>query len=352
MEVIKYPKIPQFRNVVRNISDSSEFVGKDSNGVAIFDKNKPKPKLNFKGTVKLHGTNASVAFDGINGFRTQSRTRIITPLDDNHGFVKFAHEKHSIFMGIFKDLEDFRDINLMENTIIIYGEWAGKGINDKAGITTLEEKTFFIFGVKVKPLVNEFIEDNEQTSNWLYVNHKDLIHNDDRIYHIDQFETYNVEIDFSKPKNILEMFNKLVDEVEGECPVSKQFGIDNGVGEGIVWSCDYKGSRYMFKTKGDKHSKSKVKRVQSVDPEKLKSVDAFVETMVDEERVLKGIENGAKGSLDNKNIGLIIKWVMSDIMEEESDTLEASGLTRKDVNGSCVQEIKNIFFKIQEDSGF
>ena len=46
--------------------------------------------------------------------------------------------------------------------------------------------------------------------------------------------------------------NKLVEiteEIEKECPVSASLGIKDGVGEGAVWTCFYKGDKFIFKVK-------------------------------------------------------------------------------------------------------
>jgi len=52
---ISFPSIEQFKNVIANVNRKHNFVGLDENGDAIYDPSKPKPKLKFKGTVKLHG---------------------------------------------------------------------------------------------------------------------------------------------------------------------------------------------------------------------------------------------------------------------------------------------------------
>jgi len=65
---ISYPKIVQFRNVVSNINREITYTGLDEEGKAIYDPSIEKPTLTFKGTVKLHGTNASVCFNSREGF--------------------------------------------------------------------------------------------------------------------------------------------------------------------------------------------------------------------------------------------------------------------------------------------
>lgn len=62
-KMIKFPSIEQFRNIVSNILRHFNFVGLDESGEAIYDQTLQKPTITFKGTVKLHGTNAGVSFN-------------------------------------------------------------------------------------------------------------------------------------------------------------------------------------------------------------------------------------------------------------------------------------------------
>ena len=154
---ISYPKIAQFRNVVSAISREIEYSGLDKDENPIYDKSIKKPVLTFKGTVKLHGTNASVCVDK-NGFYAQSRSNIITPEKDNAGFAFFAYSKQKEFEVLFAQIiESDLDLNLNDGyAISIYGEWAGKGIQKSVGISELD-KAFYVFGVKIsKPQDEEF----------------------------------------------------------------------------------------------------------------------------------------------------------------------------------------------------
>ena len=65
---ISYPKIGQFRDVVTSIRRQSSFVEIDNEGDPVYDPSLPKPKVVFTGTVKLHGTNASVCYNESDGF--------------------------------------------------------------------------------------------------------------------------------------------------------------------------------------------------------------------------------------------------------------------------------------------
>jgi len=119
----KYHSIEQFRNVIKDIG----FAFKDS-----------MPILEFQGTVKIHGTNASVVLPEN---YAQSRNNIITVENDNAGFARFHNEKSLVFLDFYSQINT-------DLPIVIYGEWAGKGIQRGVGISEIE-RSFFIFGVKV-----------------------------------------------------------------------------------------------------------------------------------------------------------------------------------------------------------
>ena len=101
-----------------------------------------------------------------------------------------------------------------------------------------------------------------------------------------------------------------------------------------------KDSGTWFKVKGDKHSVTKVKKLASVDPEKLESIDKFLEYAVTENRLQQGVD---EVGLDMKLVGQYIGWVNRDINKEEGDTLEANNLTMKDV-GRRVSDIARKFY--------
>lgn len=81
-------------------------------------------------TEKIDGTNAQI-FIGVDGeFLTGSRSRWITPQDDNYGFSKWAH--------------DHKEELLQLGPGSHFGEWWGQGIQRKYG---LAEKRFSLFNV-------------------------------------------------------------------------------------------------------------------------------------------------------------------------------------------------------------
>lgn len=93
-------------------------------------------KLYMSITEKIHGTNAQIYIysDEHNNIQLKagSRTRWLTPEDDNFGFAKFCYSNKDELIDKLGQGRHF-------------GEWAGKGIN--AGYN-LAEKVFFLFNWK------------------------------------------------------------------------------------------------------------------------------------------------------------------------------------------------------------
>lgn len=319
---VKYPSIEQFRTVIKQVRDSCKF------------HNLPTPQLKFRGTVKLHGTNAAVVSDGMDVW-AQSRENVITPLQDNAGFAQYVHTRMAVWNHAFEAMRVL-DFAKDGEVVSIFGEWCGGNIQKTVALNQLE-KMFVVFGVRVG---------TEEDSRWLDKGQITFLFNvvqsfaENRVYSIFQFPTYEVLIDFSNPELVQNQLGELTQEVERECPVGKHFGV-SGVGEGIVWQCIsehdvLRTSGLRFKVKGDKHSVSKVTKLAEVDVVKVANVKQFVDTGVTVNRMQqmkdKLVEQGLDAN-DVKNISAFLKLLGQDVIKEELDTMEASGLTTKDVMG-------------------
>lgn len=258
MKMIKFPSIEQYGTTIKNLQFHFQYCGKDENGNAIYDKTKVLPTLTFKGTVKLHGTNAGVSFDVDTGdIWAQSRENIITPMKDNAGFAQFVEKNKDVFIGFFNDIKHTQNIE-NESIITIFGEWAGPGIQKGVGISQIDSKSFFIFGVKVSP------KNEEIPAYWLDEEMAKLIphgmclilsnslHN---IYNINSIVQYSIDINLNEPQLSQNLLIELTNAVEQQCPVAKDFGID-GIGEGIVWSTRIGNDVMRFKVKGSAHQSS------------------------------------------------------------------------------------------------
>jgi hypothetical protein len=81
-------------------------------------------------TEKIDGTNAQIQITAEGQFLTGSRTRWITPQDDNFGFSDWAHANK----------EELMTLGVGQH----FGEWWGQGIQRKYGMT---EKRFSLFNV-------------------------------------------------------------------------------------------------------------------------------------------------------------------------------------------------------------
>ena len=81
-------------------------------------------------TEKIDGTNAQIYITEDGQFLTGSRTRWITPEDDNYGFSKWANENK----------EELMKLGVGSH----FGEWWGCGIQRKYN---MQEKRFYLFNV-------------------------------------------------------------------------------------------------------------------------------------------------------------------------------------------------------------
>ena len=320
---VKYPSTDQFRSVVSDV-------------LKLQDRNNATEPytVTFTGTVKLHGTNAAVLWDFNDSHELvcQSRSQFITPQQDNAGFATFI-SKAETAMEIKRLMRELQPAG--SGTIILYGEWCGKGVQAKVAISELPPM-FVIFAGLIEPEC------------WISKEQLSLLTPDPktRIFQIFQFPTWVLDIKFKQPELgiIQNELAKLTTQVEEECPVGRHFGV-HGVGEGIVWRGSLNGRSLVFKVKGDKHSVTKVKKMASVDVEKLTSIAEFVEYAATTNRMEQGYtELFGSRVPENEEVGQFIKWVVADIIKEETDTMEAAGITSKDMGKPVSELAKKWFF--------
>ncbi len=335
------PSIDQFRSTVYNITKAARYHNEELE----------LPVLKAIGTVKLHGTNASVCYNSVDGIWFQSKKKIITPEKDNAGFAFFGNENLMTFRDIILEIESHYRIDCSKNTVTVYGEWAGEGIQGSVAISKLQ-KSFYIFGVKISPF------DEDAASYWvdfdIFDTNSDV--EIDNIHCIKEFRTFDIEIDFNNPGIANNKMVDMVKEVEDECPVAKQLGV-SGIGEGIVFETSYKGSIYRWKMKGDKHSgKSRVKKAKKVDNTKLQLIYDTVEKVTPEWRLDQMYQetfdtlNGGRG--DIKKTGDYIRSIITDITKEDSIIISEAGLIPKDINKFISKKARLwLMSKLDEEAG-
>jgi len=323
-QFVPFPKIGQFRQVVKNVRENSAYLGQCDNNLPIMDHSLPKPVITFYGSVKLHGTNAGVCFNPeTNELYAQSRSRVIDVDKDNAGFAFWVEANKEELAKVCSEYVDG-----LGSLITVFGEWCGGNIQKGVAITGLP-KMFVVFKVKVGEV-------------WLMDSEIKNVTHDSNMYTVHNFPTYSIDIDFNNPDLSVPELQRITLAVEDKCPVGEVFGV-NGVGEGVVWTSL---SGNMFKVKGEKHSSSKVKKLASVDVEKMENVDSFVNYAVTESRLEQGIDvvfTQQSLDVDIKLLGDFLKWLMRDIVSEEVDTLSGNGLEPKDVGKAVSQKARTWF---------
>lgn len=343
--MIKYPSIDAFRHVVGYLKRGkfSHLIEKeDGTKEPVFEK---IGNVTFKGFVKIHGTNAGITMDLETGeIYAQSRKNVITPEKDNAGFAFFVHSNLDTFKEMFDKLivenrTKVTDELYSKGYLSIFGEWAGQGIQKAVAVSELP-KAFYIFGVKLSP--NN--PDDTETAQAIWLSSDSLRADEVGIHNIVDYESFELTFD-PQDEESLKTAAARIDEltlyVEQECPVGRKHGV-SGTGEGIVWT--FKGregvGRQVFKSKGEKHSvvnKSKNKNKTEIDPVKLASINEFVEYAATVNRFQQGVKETGIESV--KDLSKLVKWVQGDIIKEESDTLAASQLEPKDVNGPIAKKL-------------
>lgn len=349
MHQIKFPSIEQFKHAIKQIRSTAEFSHIDENGIAVKELNPIYPKLTFKGTIKIHGTNGCVAQEEATGpIYTFSRNRKLTLTSDNMGFAFFIQRENDLWNNFFFTLRKLFNLH-DKTTICVYGELAGENIQKNVAISNLP-KSFFIFQIL-------FVDHLSNKESWFddfkALNLKDML--PQNVYFIDQFPTYEIEIDFDMPGASQNKLVELTNAVEECCPVAAAFG-HKGIGEGIVWALktsslpsEHKrfAQKTWFKVKGEKHSVSNVTTLAEIDDTKLTSSRDFINRVITEARLEQIWQKLAELNIEQsiKSTGTFLKMFSEDVLKEELDTLIASGLEPKDVNKELSTQARQWFMR-------
>ena len=347
----------------------------------------PVPKITYRAKVKLDGTNSAVRIYCIKGITTvtaQSRSRDITPGDDNFGFAKWVKENEDYFVGLMPTEADCY--------ITIFGEWCGKGVD--TGPTAMHQvtnKTFAVFALE-HVLAGCFVIDPDLLRKQLGVlpfpaerlgpdEHFDGLPRSNpapkNMLVIDWHDAANPDffMDFTNEEAVkatAQKMNEAMLKIE-ECDpwVKKMFGIE-GMGEGLVfypmpyayeesqlrdptgrdWATQRSGAmvsrayltKFMFKAKGEKHRVKAAKTAVEVDATVLESIEIFVEVFVTEPRLKQALTVACEGDASPKNTGKFLKWLTDDIQREGAAEIAKSGLDwKKELQGPIQQAARTWF---------
>ena len=342
-----YPETPTFTNFKRNYIHALERSPPLNEG-ELQPLSRPPRVGTFLGTVKLHGTNASIVYyKGDKSNPTfQARNWVITEGKDNQGTRALLSTAplHSLVDEILR----IHNTSTFDS-IYIAGEIAGKGVQKGVAITKLE-RFFAIFNIRID-------------GNWVDMRkYKSVALPKYRIFNIAQYPTFTIAIDFREDtKDVSDQMEKWTTEVYSECPFGSAFKDPegkkvSGVGEGIVWTLIESQDEerplkrdmlWNFKTKGEKFSTvNPPKNPKSPNPVAIKSQGAavlFADYALTERRLEQGLEhllleqsrNGVpeseQNALDPKLTGAFLKWVANDAIKEENHKMKELEANEKDV---------------------
>lgn len=324
----KFNSIVQFSGVVKQVRSHCHF-----NGLEL-------PTITFSGSVKGHGTNASVAVASDGEIWFQSRERIISFESDNAGFAAFGEQNQQTWKNIYSAISD--DQQLDHDMMYIYGEWMCGNIQKGVALNQIQEKKFGIFDIVLVKGEEEFNINPVQYHKMI----NDLLPN---VVVIDAIvPPIEVVVDFNNPHLVQNFLLEETMKVEAECPIGKYFGV-SGIGEGIVFSpLDIDIELPKFKCKGKLHSSSKVTVLHELTDAEIASKEnaaEFVEYACSQNRLEQGIAKlGEMGlAVEMKSMGAFLKFIGSDIMSECKDVILESKLERKDIMPKVADKARNWF---------
>lgn len=313
-DFVKFPSIPNFHNLYRSVQIRTKY--------------HEAPIVRYRAKIKLHGTNAGIRIDPDGTVTAQKRNSDIKSSKDNAGFAAWVEHHHNQFSKC-----------AVKNPLVIFGEWAGPGIQKEKGIAVnkILEKSFFIFAAQhdgnmiVCPRLLSLLVEGVDVPN---------------VYILPWFGDDTYVIDFADrnfTERRLESISKTVNDIEKQDPyIANLFGF-TGVGEGLVFVPCQVGkdtptflsrdvySDYIFKAKGKKHQVTKQRKPVFVDPEVAKSIDQFIQLTVTENRLQQGLD-ALGDDVTMADAGKFLKWLGGDVKNECQAELEVAGLEWKDVS--------------------
>jgi len=278
----------------------------------------------YRGKIKLHGSNAAIQFsDGL--AYGQKRSDFVTIGNDNAGFAQYVNQlSYEAYDGV-----------------IVYGEWAGPGVQKGDAVTSIPTKSFFVFSVLVgeqmvyDPVAIEVIVQKIFGKNYEKQN----------IYVL-PWETGEFDIQFARQgtcQRFIDSIMEIVDNniAEEDPYIKDMFGIE-GSGEGLVMY-PIKGSMmdgspvpkehlvsYMFKAKTEAHTVQKTKNRNHVAPEKPEGIEDFIDMFFTEQRFEQMLRQ-IGGKAEKEKTGQFMKAIMSDVYKESQQEVLIADFEWKDV---------------------
>lgn len=257
-----------------------------------------------KPKIKLHGTNGGVVVKK-GKVVAQSRNNLLIE-SDNAGFAAWVREQEHLWA----DCSDG----------IIYGEWAGPGIQDRDAVTKILRKTFFVFAVLSEGKMITEPEDIAMRLNPTLCN----------VVVLPWFAPA-ATVTFENVGSFVEMVNEEINKIAVQDPfIFEHFGV-TGPGEGLVYMPPDPSNietfcRNTFKVKTEDHRVRKTVRAISVKIDIPKDAVDFVLTFVTPARCQQAVTEACNGNRAPELTRDFLKWMGSDVRKESMVELEGMGV--------------------------
>lgn len=306
-----------------------------------------RPKIAYRGKIKLHGTNAGVSVsrgvDGTLSIQGMKRSSFVDVENDNAGFASWLKDKREFF-------------EYLPHGATVFGEWAGPGIQKGDAVSLIPRKTFFIFALRDDPADKWHIDPIDISWYFPEINrHPDI--------KIVPWQTEEFIVDFKREDSILsfiDQVNSKVSAIGEEDPlIQSEYGI-SARGEGLVMYPSRAGSispeefSLVFKAKTEHHNvngiKTKSAEIAPLFAEDAKQFAAeFVTDARMEQAYSEVLQNGFSGATQ-RDTGVILKWVNMDVLKESVASLETSGMVWSNVQKAVSEMARRKFFSALEQN--
>jgi len=291
------------------------------------------PTITFTGSEKLHGENMAVCYSQ-GELWVQGRNHIRTLLGDQNGMAQFVESTKDQWLGLFMEIGHREELDDQDHTIVIDCEWAGGNIQKGNAACSGTDKGAYIFDY-CRVVNNDTNESEYKSTEGLF------IPTDSSIYLMSSFASYSAVLDFNEPSQCEKDLERMATAIEDSSPIAAYFDKPNNVGEGAYLWATYNGNVLRLKAKGLKHGgKPKVPRENSkvLSSEDAKEINAFAEAVTPVWRITQAIAES--GATEHKHIGMVIKWVLTDIAKEEGPLIAAITVEYKKTHSTIISIVK------------
>lgn len=279
---------------------------------------------------KLHGTNVSILMDKDGKFECRSKNRVLSINNDHMEFCQMM-EKHRESL-----LEELKHKD--QQTITLFGEWAGPGVQRSDAVSKMDKKRLFIFSME---------------SNGMFYGDK-ILYNQygDDIYELPILDRR--KINFYHRADVqaeVDLINKIVDTYEVEDPYIKGMFKLEGSGEGIVGAPIFMEDRnewfsHAFKAKTEAHRVKKTNLPAAVREPLPQEAFEFAETYATLPRLKQCITELSIETPSMKDTANVLQWMHTDIVKESVEDLKQMNVgyktISKAINPRIVEMWKNV----------